>query len=288
MLLTVDFPGLNVRLARWARKRGIRTVHLVAPQLWAHTPWRIFRWRRAVDLVLATFPFAPPLFDGVGLPTVYVGHPLFEAPLPAPRGARDVSASEACVIELWPGSRTRELRHHARVLVEAAADVGARLPRARFVVRLAKPEHEALFEAGRLAASRAPAELRMHLGPPAHELPLWGALAASGTATAQLATDLVPLTVFYRVGFIEWCFAKTLITSPWISLANLVLGRGLLPERLCWSPRVGATIAADFLGVAGTPESRAEQRAGLEEVRGYLETPDVADRAARVILAELR
>ena len=287
LLLTVDFPGLNVRLARWARKRGIRTVHLVAPQLWAHTPWRIFRWRRAVDLVLATFPFAPPLFEDAGLPTVYVGHPLFQAPLPPPRGAAAVAPEAPCVIELWAGSRTRELKHHARVLVEAAADVGAALPHARFVVRLAKPEHEALFEVGRGAADRRPSDLRYHLGPASYEEPLHGALAASGTATAQLATDLVPLTVFYRVGFVEWCFARLLITAPWISLANLVLGRGLLPERLCFSPGAGADIAADYLRVAGDGTSRDRLRRGLEEVRAHLETPHVAERAARVLLGQI-
>jgi lipid-A-disaccharide synthase len=287
LVLTVDFPGLNVRLARWARKRGIRTVHLVAPQLWAHTPWRIFRWRRAVDLLLATFPFAPPLFEDAGLPTVYVGHPLFQAPLPPARGAVDPAPGDPLLIELWPGSRRRELQQHVAVLIEAAADVQVALPQARFVARLAKPEHAALFEAGRADARRMPSALTTTIGVPEEGEPVYGAMAASGTATAQLAADLVPLTVFYRLGFVEWCFSGFLITSPWISLANLVLGRPLLPERLCWSRGVGAKIAADFLSVAGTPAARAEQQVGLREVRAHLETPHVAERIARVVLAEL-
>jgi len=287
LLLTVDFPGLNVRLARWAKKRGIRTVHLVAPQLWAHTPWRIGRWRRAVDLVLATFPFAPLLFEHAGLHTVYVGHPLFQEPLPPPRGAELVADDQPAVMELWPGSRTRELHHHAGLLVEAAADLEARWPDTRFFVRLAKPEHEALFDAARQAATRGPRQLAYRLDAQAYDAPLRGALAASGTATAQLATDLVPLTVFYRVGLVEWCFAKLLITAPWISLANLVLGRSLLPERLCTRAGAGHDVSADFLSVAGTPEARRSLRAGLVEVRRRLETPHVAERTARVLLAEL-
>lgn len=287
LLLTVDFPGLNVRLARWARKRGIRTVHLVAPQLWAHTPWRIFRWRRAVDLVLATFPFEPLLFERAGLHTVYVGHPLFEAPLPPARGAEHFVADAPSVIELWPGSRRRELARHAPLLVEAAADVEARLPPVSFVVRLAKPEHEVLFEEGRKQARRAPTALTCVAGPVAHERPLIGALASSGTATAQLAADLVPLTVFYRLDFISWFFAKALITSPWISLANLVLGRTVLMERLCFSAGAGSSIAADFLETAGTPQLWNSMQADLKEVRGRLSTPHVAHRAAQVVLAEL-
>ena len=120
LMLTVDFPGLNVRLARWARDRGVRTVHLVAPQIWAHTPWRILRWRGAVDRLLATFPYEPPLFEASGIPTTFVGHPLFEAPLPPARGASAHPGEAAALVEIWPGSRRKEIDRITPLLVEAA------------------------------------------------------------------------------------------------------------------------------------------------------------------------
>ena len=115
VLLTVDFPGLNVRLARFAKKRGVRTIHLVAPQVWAHSPWRVVRWRRALHRLLATFPFEVPLLARAGIPTWHVGHPLFEAPAPAPRTLREPPAGEA-VVEIWPGSRRQEIGATAPLL----------------------------------------------------------------------------------------------------------------------------------------------------------------------------
>jgi len=286
VLLTVDFPGLNVRLAAWARARGIRTVHLVAPQIWAHTPWRILRWRKAVDVILATFPFEPLLFEGSGLTTHYVGHPLFEAPLAAPRTAPDGPPDDAACVELWPGSRRSEIKRHAPVLVEAAAAIEEALPGTRFRLRLARAEHEALFRHHARTARWSPRHLEAFTGDDVPDVPLLGALASSGTATAQLAVALVPTTVFYRLSFFEWGWSHVLITAPWIALANLVLGREVLPERLCWAPDVGERIARDFLASAGTPATWQATRADLMEVRARLETAHVASRAAGWLLAE--
>jgi lipid-A-disaccharide synthase len=287
LLLTVDFPGLNVRLARWARGRGIATVHVVAPQLWAHTPWRILRWRAAVDRVLATFPFEPRLFAGTGLRTTYVGHPLFEAPLPPPRGADAWPAGEA-VIELWPGSRRREIARHAAVLLEAGARIEAARPGAtHFRVRLADPAHAALFEAARARARATPTHVEAATGDVGSGPPLLGALVASGTATAELAVDLVPMCVFYRVGFVEWCFAKILVTAPYIALVNLLRGRGVVSERITFARGAGERIAADFLRTVAPEPAWTSMRAELAAVREALETPGVAERAARHVIAAL-
>lgn len=285
VLLTVDFPGLNCRLAEWAKKRGVRTVHLVAPQIWAHTPWRILRWRRAVDTILATFPFEPLLFEASGLHTQYVGHPLFEAPLP-PARTETAFPEEAAVVELWPGSRRAEIKRNTPLLVEAAELIERELPATRFVLRLARAEHEALFRARARAARWQPAHIEATTGEVEHDAPLLGAVAASGTATAQLAVDLVPTAVYYRLSLFEWVFAQGLITSPWIALANLVLGRQVLRERLCWAPNAGEAIARDFLETAGTASSWATTRAALTEVRARMETEHVAHRAAGWLLAE--
>ena len=286
LLLTVDFPGLNVRLAGWARARGIRTVHLVAPQIWAHTPWRILRWRRAVDVLLASFPYEPALFEQAGLHTVYVGHALFESPLPAPRTQESPPAGPA-VVELWPGSRRREIERHAPLLVEAAAEVERSRAELVFVVRLARPEHEAIFRRAALRGRWSPRELAFVVGEPELPAPLLGAIASSGTATAQLAVGLVPLTVFYRIGFIDWCFAQLIVTAPFIALANLVLGRRAITERLCWAPDNGERIAQEFLAAAGTAAAWRATRADLAEVRRRLENEHVALRAAGWVLAEL-
>lgn len=287
LMLTVDFPGLNVRLAAWARRRGVRTVHLVAPQIWAHTPWRILRWRGAVDRLLATFPYEPALFEASDIPTTFVGHPLFEAPLPPARGTGAHPGDGAAIVELWPGSRRKEIDRITPLLVEAAALVEERQPRVRFVVRLARANLEARFRQAARAARWRPADVTFTTSArPTYDAPLWGALATSGTATAQLAVDLVPLASVYRLGLVSWIFAHVLVTAPFIALPNLALGRRAVPERLVWAPDAGARIARDFLAAAGDAEACRRTHADLREVRRRLEAPDVAARAAGWVLAE--
>lgn len=286
LLLTVDFPGLNVRLAGWARKSGIRTVHMVAPQLWAHAPWRVVRWRAGVDHLLSTMPFEPPLFERSRIHTTYVGHPLFEEPLPAPRGAA-TRPPEAPVVELWPGSRRRELRHHVPILKAAAALLAGRLPGVQLETPLARPEHDALItQLWRDAPGDAPLPRLLAGGAQAHEH-LVGALVTSGTATAQVAVDLVPQVVFYRLAWPTRILASVGIWTPWICLANLVAGQEVAPEHLVTGSGAAQRLVDDLLAQIGTDEAHAATRTVLERVRGRLATPQVADRVATLVLTDL-
>jgi lipid-A-disaccharide synthase len=279
LLLTVDFPGLNARLARWARRAGVPTVHLVAPAVWAYLPWRLFRWRRAVDRLLTTFPYEAQLFERSGIPSAFVGHPLFEAPLAAPRTAPEPPEGPARV-ELYPGSRRREVEAHAPVLIDAAARLDLQRPDLSFDVRLARPEDEPAFRRALEAAPRRPA--RLSFSPSA--LPLLGALSASGTVTAELGAALVPLALFYRVPWWTRLGALVLLTTPWIGLVNLTAGREVVPEHVQTS-RSGRRLARRFLDAVGDPARWRRTRAALEAVRARLGAPDVAERAARAVLA---
>lgn len=284
LCLTIDFPGLNVRIARWARRRGARTVHVVAPQLWAHQPWRIYRWRRAVDRIVATFPYEPALFRKSGIPTTYVGHPLFEAPLPPPRTPTTWPGGAQAVIEVWPGSRGREIRHHAPMLLKAARRIRQRMPSVSFVVRLAEAAHETRFRDA--AGDLGDLPFTFVTQPVEDGPPLLGALACSGTATAQLATDLVPMVAFYHASRPVRVVAWLALSTPWFLLPNVIAGRELVRENLYTSPSTGTRIADQFLEVVATPPTWAAMRQGLSVVRERMEASDVAERAARVILSE--
>ncbi|MFM8978993.1 MAG: hypothetical protein ACKOSS_00790, partial [Planctomycetia bacterium] len=225
LLVTVDFPGLNVRLARMARRRGIRCVHLVAPAVWAYAPWRARRWRRAVDEVLALYPHEPALLSGVGLPARYVGHPLFEAPLPAPRTPAHWPPAGPRVVELLPGSRRGEIERHVPVMVEAAARVAQGRDDLVFVMRLAAPHHRALAERALARARVRPARLALQVGAGTLPGPRVAALASSGTVTAELGAQLVPMGVVYGVSPMARAGAAWLRVAPWFALAHLVAGR---------------------------------------------------------------
>ncbi len=295
VLLTVDFPGLNARLARWAKKQGIVTVHLVPPSVWGYMPWRIVRWRRAVDHMLTIFPFEPALFEGSGIPSTFVGHPLFEAPLAPPRTPASRPSDAHGSVELLPGSRRQELRLHAPVLLDAAAVIEDRLGISSFDVRLARAEHQLLFEQAAASARRRPTTVRFLVGEDdvgeergegeSAPLPLLGAVACSGTVTAELAAALVPMTVYYRMSPWLRFGAFVGLIAPYFALANLCAGREVVPERLQVSAS-GTHVAEDFLRVVGTPESWQTCRDELDTlVRQRIGVKDVADRAARALLA---
>jgi lipid-A-disaccharide synthase len=286
LLLTVDFPGLNCRLARWAKKRGVRTVHLVAPGVWAYGGWRVFRWRRALDHLLALLPFEPALYAGSGIRTTYVGHPLFEAPFPPPTTPPAWPGAGPCTVELLPGSRKSEIDGQTPLLLEAAARIEAALPRVRFAVRLAEEAHRARFDAAAGLARARPTALEVGVGPRAHAAPVLAALASSGTVTAELAAALVPMAVTYRVTWLTRVGAFLWLTAPYFCLANLVAGRRVVPERLVTRRSAAARLAADLLSVAGSADAWTRVRADLHVVRRRLEVPHVAERAARAVLAE--
>ena len=293
VFLTVDFPGLNARLARWARKQGVHTVHLVAPASWAYMPWRTLRWRLALDRLLATFPFEAVLLDGSGVPSTFVGHPLFEAPLPPPRTPETWPGDGPCRVELLPGSRRQEIRAHAPVLLEAAALVEAGMPDARieFVVRLVETEHRAVFEGAASEAAHRPERLVFSAPSDRNEdtrgridTPLLGAIASSGTVTAELGADAVPMAIVYRLSPFAAFGARVGLITPFFGLANLIAGRQVVPERIQVSGR-GRHIGEDFLAAAGTRDAWTRTRASLvERVRGRISVPDVAERAARAVL----
>lgn len=279
VLWTVDFPGLNLRLARWARRRGVRAVHLVAPQTWAWAPWRTARLRRAVDRLLVTFPFEEAVFTEAGVPTTYVGHPLFEAPLPPPRTG-GAPHRDAPVIELRPGSRRRDVRKQAPVVLDAAARLSAAFPRARFVVRIGSPRAAAAFSDAQRDRSPTPT---LEVVGADWQGPVDVALTTSGTSTAELAVALVPMVVFYRVSLLGRLGKGLLVTSPYFAMANLLAGKAAVPERLVGGGG-GAALAAEvgeLLGRAGRFEG---VRADLEVVRARLAQPGVADRIARAVL----
>lgn len=286
LLLTVDFPGLNQHLVRFAHRRGIVVVHLVVPAFWAHGPWRAARWRKSTDRMLATFPFEAALLEQRAIPVHYVGHPLFEHPGPPVRTSPHMPTLDAnAFVELWPGSRLHEVRATGPLLAPLAEHVARARPHVAFVPRLAFAEHRALLAAGwQTAGSNAPA-LAPH-GSAADSRPLLGALACSGTATAELAAQLVPLLGIYRLGRLQRVAAWLGLTAPWILLPNLVAGRRIVPEAFVSSPREVRRRTARLLAPLLDEPQWLAMRRELEDVRRRLVVPGVAQRIARAVLAE--
>ena len=264
VVCTVDYPGLNLALAAAARRRGIRTVHVVSPQVWAWRRGRIPKIERATDRLCCFFPFEPALFRP-GFAT-FVGHPLAAefASL-----ARTRSGDGRPLVALLPGSRHSEIERILPTLL-AAAEL---LPTARFVIPAANERAHRQIAA--MIAGRQDIELRRG---GARELLLAAdaAAVASGTATLEAALSLCPTVLVYRVAPLTAWLARRLIKGVrHLGLANIVWeksgGTGVAPmPELLQEDFTAAAVAAQLKAWLDDASAHAAAVARLEAVVGKL------------------
>jgi lipid-A-disaccharide synthase len=285
VLVLIDFPEFNLRLARAARRAHVPVVYFIPPQIWAWRGGRVKTIRRLVSLVLAVFPFEAPLYRRAGVPVEFVGHPLLDQLQTAPTreaARRRLGIDDrAAVVGLLPGSRHQEMVGVLPAMRDAAAEVLRTAPGTRFVLGLA-PTIERALVAHHLAGG-PPVDIvegQTHAVIRASDL----ALVTSGTVTLEAALLGTPMVVCYRLSFLTEFFVRLLIRVPWVSLANLTLGRAVVPElyRRTTTSRALASEAVRLLTDAGARET---QRAAFTELTGQLGEPGVGTRAARLVLA---
>ena len=281
-LVVIDFPEFNLRLARAARRADVAVAYFIAPQIWAWRAWRVRAIRRVVSLVLAVFPFETALYRRAGVPVAFVGHPALDALAEAPSRAEarhELGVDGAApVIGLLPGSRRQEIFGVLPAMRQAAAMIAAAHPDARFLVAQA-PTVDAMDLAAdggpplRVVAGRTYAVMR------AADL----LLVTSGTATLEAALLGTPMVVCYRLSRVSELLFKPLVRVPWISLANIALGRAVVPE-LYQRALTGERLGREAIGLLDSPAALATQREAFAELAGQLGAPGVGARAAEHIL----
>jgi lipid-A-disaccharide synthase len=282
----VDFPEFNLRLARALKRRGVKVVYYVSPQVWAWRQGRVKTIARLVDRMLVLFPFEVDFYRRFGVDVVHVGHPLVdEVPqLPAVwdrAGAGD--AGGPCRLALLPGSRVSEVEALLPVMLASARRLAAGRPLATRIVQAPTVPRQLLAAAVERAglavtivvADRFAAVADSHL-----------ALCASGTATLEVGLLGTPMIVLYRLASWTWLLAKLLVRLPDVSLVNLVLGRRVVPE-LLQKEANPERIAAEAARLLDDGAARERMRAGLAELRGRLGEGGASARAAREVAAFL-
>jgi lipid-A-disaccharide synthase len=249
VLVIIDSPEFTHRVARRVRARapGIPIVDYVCPSVWAWRPGRARAMRSYVDHVLALLPFEPKAMNDLGgPPCTFVGHPLSERLLdlrPNELEARLRRADPPLVLVL-PGSRTGEIRRMAPVFGSAIARVAKQYGPFEAVV----PAVPRLADAMRAAVAAWPIPARVTADPDEkHEAfrTARAALTKSGTSTLELALAGVPMVAAYKVSLLEAIVGSILIHAPSAILANLVLGKNVVPEFLqhdCTAERLAAAL----------------------------------------------
>ncbi len=292
LLVIIDWPEINLRLARVARRAGIKVCYYVAPQVWAWRTHRVRQIRDYCDQVTVIFPFEPEFFARHGVEVFYGGHPFADLPEISPaetaafRAGLGLVEGEA-VVGLLPGSRRNEIRHHLPLMARAGVELSRKRPGTRFLLPAAPgldPEdlRAGLAAEGLEGVAVVSGQTRQALAA------CRAAWVCSGTATLEAAHLRTPLVVVYRGGFLGYCLARLLINDiGHIGMPNLVAGRTVASE-LIQGQATPARLVEEMLPLLEEGPRRAEMLAGLDEIRERLGLPGVVARAAARVLDAIK
>ena len=315
MLLLIDNPGFNLRLAEFAKHRGIKVHYYIAPKAWAWNEGRIKTMRKCIDALYVIFPFEVSYFESRGMPCIYVGNPIFDEidevveQFHENRGwdvelEAMVESQDSKIILLMPGSRKNEVSKLLPVFIQSARkyDTTARCLVAGAPGLTADFYQEVLLRAvEQQEISKADADsvqvvfgatysMLMQLGdgeliaPIRRETMGRGlALVASGTATLETALLGVPQVVAYRLNSLSYWVAQKLVKLKWVSLVNILLNRGLVvehlqevtPDQLVWSMQ---QLDADY-----NPVNVGKVQAGYRELREHLYIGDGKTASQKIV-----
>ncbi len=279
-VVLIDYPGFNLRLAAALRKHHYpgKIIYYISPQVWAWHRSRIPKMARLLDLMICIFPFEKELYEGVGLRTVFGGHPLVEY-----HRTRRLGLSRAPhLIGLFPGSRRREVSKLFPILLEAARLMQRANPQLQFVVSAASEKLAILMQAI-LAAAPLPG-LTIETGT-VHTLMqkvACGAVA-SGTATLEAAIHGLPYCLVYKVAWGTWLFGKAVIRVPFLGMVNLLAKREIVRE-LIQTHCTPTRIAAELTHLHSNAPARAKVQEDLAHVVAGLAGDGAYQRAAKAIL----
>ncbi len=228
VLVLIDYPGFNLRMARFAKSLGIPVVYYISPQVWAWKASRVHTIRRQVDRMLVILPFEQEFYGRYGMAVDFVGHPLMDELAPSRIPEKYAGFREANklpgkdLVALLPGSRRQEIQRMLRQMI-VQADF---FPDHHFVVAGVSGQDRSLYTAftGRQNVSVVYDQTYALL----HHAR--AALVASGTATLETALFDVPQVVCYKANKLSYHIARRLVKIKYISLVNLIMDRPVLTE----------------------------------------------------------
>ena len=285
LLLIVDYPDFNLKLAETARELGIPVLFYISPQVWAWRAGRVKRIGSLVSHMAVLFPFEVAVYERAGVPVTHVGHPLVDdarsgfTPAEA-RGYFGLAAQGGPLVTLLPGSRRGEIERHLPIMLDTARRLLDARPGCRFLLPLAGTLELAPVEAA-LASAALPVTLVR--GDACHAMRAADAvLAASGTATLETALIGTPMVVIYVVAPLNHAIMRRLIRIPDIALVNVVAGRRVVPEYVQGAAEPAA-LAADLHSLLTDKARAAEMREALAEVSSRMGGGGASARVAVLI-----
>ncbi len=282
VLILIDYPGFNLRIANYAKQLGLRVVYYISPQVWAWKASRVKQIQKSVDQMLVILPFEPAFYQRYHYPVTFVGHPLLDTiqefePIPDFFGHHQLSQKP--IIALMPGSRKQEIATMLPPMLEAAG---------------AFPDYQAVIA----GAPGIDVDFYRQFIPHAQEVStVHGAsyslmayakagLVTSGTASLEAALFGLPEVVCYKGGWISYGIARQLVNIPYIALPNLVLNREAVTELIQGNYQT-RNLINELDKILKDTRERKQQLNDFQELRQLLGEKGASERAAETIISSL-
>jgi lipid-A-disaccharide synthase len=277
-LILVDYPGFNLRIAEWAKSKGIKVFYYISPQIWAWKSSRVHKIARSTDCVFAILPFEKPFYQKYGYDAEFVGHPLLDVVDNYESESLSVETNKK-IIALLPGSRKQEIskilpkmlkvlesydEYHFVIAAAPAQDLS--------YYRQFIPDH--FFNQNRLSIVQGQTYSLLQKAN--------AALVASGTATLETALFDVPQIVCYETSTLSFEIAKRLVKIKYISLVNLISDKEVVKELI--QNEFNTLALKKELDFILTEKGRSKMLSDYQDLREKLGNAGASDKTAKKIL----
>ena len=285
VIILIDYPSFNMRIAKWAQKQGIRVFYYIAPKVWAWKEWRVKGIRRYVDRLFTIFPFETEYFRKRGIEPIFCGNPLADdiaerkSSLPTAEQFRTENGLDARpIVALLAGSRVSEIKANLPNMVALARE----FPDHQFIVTAVPWIDKGLYDQY-LEGS----EVRYLCDKTQQTLAMSeAAVVTSGTATLETALMGIPEMVLYKIPKLYEVLRPYVLKIPFVSLVNINMGREVVREMVCAKLDMGAA-AEELRAILPQGAKRAKMEADFRELQQLIGGEGASRRFAKRMVEEL-
>jgi len=281
LLILIDYPGFNLRIAKWAKEQGIKVVFYISPQVWAWKEGRVNAIKKTVDKMIVILPFETAFYERWNYKVEYVGHPLVQVIDEYLSTGAHKKLSDRPIIALLPGSRKQEILKKLPIMLQLSAE----FPSYQFIVAKAPGMEDAFYESllqpyGNVSAVRNDTYNLLTQSA--------AALVTSGTATLETALFGVPEVVCYKGNPVSYMIARKLIKVKYISLVNLIMDKEVVKELIQDDLNVG-NLKKELSLLLNDPLKKEQLSSDYQALKNLLSQGGRASsKAAKIVVEEGR